>query len=86
MPNGRGKELPERKPAGPYVRLILLMLHPANFFLFCHLKGEMAGFTANSSAGILSEIRRIFQEIPKDTFVTVYDEWTTRFDWITEQK
>jgi hypothetical protein len=36
---------------------------PSDFFLFGYLKGEMAGFTANSPAGILSEIRRIFQEI-----------------------
>jgi hypothetical protein len=29
MPNDRGKKLPERKPAGSYIRLILLTLHPA---------------------------------------------------------
>jgi hypothetical protein len=45
-----------------------------------HLKGEMAGFTANSPANILSEIRRFFQEISKETFVALYDEWTTRLD------
>jgi hypothetical protein len=47
---------------------------PSDFFLFGHLKGQMAGFTANSPADILSEIRRNFQEIPKETLVAVYDE------------
>jgi hypothetical protein len=37
------------------------------------VKGEIAGFTANSPADILSEIRRTFQEIPKKTLVAVYD-------------
>jgi hypothetical protein len=31
---------------------------PSDFFSFGCLKGEMAGFTANLLAGILSEIRR----------------------------
>jgi hypothetical protein len=47
---------------------------PSDFFLFGHLKGEMTGFTWNSPADILSEIRRIFQEIPKESLVAVYDE------------
>jgi hypothetical protein len=38
---------------------------PSDFFLFSYLKGEMAGLTANSPADILSEIRRLFQEISK---------------------
>jgi hypothetical protein len=38
---------------------------PSDFFMFGCLKGETAGFTANSPAGILSEIRRILQEISK---------------------
>jgi hypothetical protein len=45
-----------------------------NLFLFGCLKGEMAGFTANSPVDILSEIRRIFQKMSKETLVTVYDE------------
>jgi hypothetical protein len=36
---------------------------PSDFFLFGHLKADMAGFAANSPLDILSEIRRIFQEI-----------------------
>jgi hypothetical protein len=47
---------------------------PSDFFLFGHVKGEMAGFTANSPADILSEIRRIFHEIPKESLVAVHDE------------
>jgi hypothetical protein len=46
----------------------------------------MAGFTANLLVDILSEIGRIFQEISKETPVAVYDEWITRFEWITEHK
>jgi hypothetical protein len=34
----------------------------------------MAGFTANSPAVILSEIRRSLQEISKETLVAVYEE------------
>jgi hypothetical protein len=40
---------------------------PSDFFLFGCLKGQMAGFTGNSPADILSAIRRIFQEISKET-------------------
>jgi hypothetical protein len=46
----------------------------------------MAGFTANSPADIFSEIRRIFQEISKETILAVYGEWITRLKWITEHK
>jgi hypothetical protein len=59
---------------------------PSNFFVFDYLKGEMPDFTTNSPADILSEIRHIFQEISKETFVAVYDEWITRLEWITELK
>jgi hypothetical protein len=51
-----------------------------------HLKGNMAGFTASSSANILSEIRRFFQELSKEISAAVYDGWITRLEWITEQK
>jgi hypothetical protein len=59
-----------------------MAVHPAyspdialsDFFLFGHLKGEMAGSTANPPSAILSEIHRIFQKIPKDTLAAVYDE------------
>jgi hypothetical protein len=54
--------------------------------LFGHLQGEIAGFTANSPADILSEIRRIFQEIPNETLMAVRDEWITGLEWITEHK
>jgi hypothetical protein len=45
-----------------------------------------ASFTENSPTNILSEIRWIFQEISKKTFMVVYDEWITRLEWITEHK
>jgi hypothetical protein len=61
------------------------VVHPAHshdisvngFFLFGCLHGEMAGFTANSPADILSEIGRIFCEISKETLAAVYHEWIT---------
>jgi hypothetical protein len=59
---------------------------PSDFFLFGSLKREMAGFTANSPAYLLSEIRGIFQEISKETLVAVYDKWITRIGWTTEHK
>jgi hypothetical protein len=55
---------------------------PRDFFLF----GKTAGFTANSPTDILSEIRRIFQEISKETLVAVHDEWIMRLEWITKHK
>jgi hypothetical protein len=48
--------------------------------LFGYLKGEVADFTANSPADILSEIRQIFQEVSNETIVAVYDEWITRLE------
>jgi hypothetical protein len=59
---------------------------PSDFFLFDYLKGEMADFTVNRPADILSEIRRIFQEISKKTLVAVYDECITPLEWITKHK
>jgi hypothetical protein len=58
---------------------------PSDFFVFGSLKGEMTGFIGNSLADILSEIRLIFQEISKETPVAVYDERTTRLEWMTER-
>jgi hypothetical protein len=59
---------------------------PSDFFLFGCLNGEMAGFITTSPADIFSEIRRIFQEISKETLVAVYDKWITPVEWTTEQK
>jgi hypothetical protein len=59
---------------------------PNDFFFFGYLKSEMASFTANSPADILSEIRRIFQEVSRETLVTVYDDWITEPEWITGHK
>jgi hypothetical protein len=61
-------------------------VHPAcfsgaastDFSLFASLKGEIGGFTENSSTDILSEIRWIFQEVSKETLVDAYDEWITK--------
>jgi hypothetical protein len=58
----------------------------SDFFLFGYLKDELAGFTANSPADILYEIRRIFQKISKETLLAVDDEWITWLKWITEHK
>jgi hypothetical protein len=71
---------------------VIKVIHPTyfpdsaltNFFLFGCLKGEMADFTVNSPADILSEICWIFQENSKEILVAVYDEWIRRLEWITE--
>jgi hypothetical protein len=55
------------------------VVHPAyspdpalsDFVLFGHMKGEVGGFSAYSPGDILSAIRRIFQEISKETLVAV---------------
>jgi hypothetical protein len=59
---------------------------PSDFFLFGYMKGEMAGLTANSLANIISEIRRVFQEISKETLLAVYCEWIVWIEWITKHK
>jgi hypothetical protein len=46
----------------------------------------MASFTAISPADFLSEIRRIFQEVSKETLLGLHDEWITRLEWMTEYK
>jgi hypothetical protein len=46
---------------------------PSDFFLSGHLYEKRAGFIANSPADILSDIRRIFQEISKKPFEAGYD-------------
>jgi hypothetical protein len=53
------------------------MLLPVTSVLLGYPKNWMASFTANSLAQILSEIRRIFHEIPKETLVAVYDKSIT---------
>jgi hypothetical protein len=40
----------------------------------------MVGFTANSLEDILSEIRGIFEEIPKKTLTTADNEWITQLE------
>jgi hypothetical protein len=46
---------------------------PNYLLLFGHLKCEMAEFTARSLEGILSEIRGIFADIPKETLAAAYN-------------
>jgi hypothetical protein len=58
----------------------------SDFFLFGDLKDEIVGFTTNSPAYILSEIRRTFQEILKQAFVAAHDEWIIRLGGETEPK
>jgi hypothetical protein len=55
---------------------------PSDFFLFGHLKREMIGFRASSPEEILCEIRRIFDQIPKETLLAVYNNWIARVEWI----
>jgi hypothetical protein len=53
---------------------------PSDFFLFGYLKCEIAGFTASSAEDILSEIRRIFEKIPKEILTIVYNKWITEHE------
>jgi hypothetical protein len=46
----------------------------------------MAGFTGNSSADILSEFRRIFEQIPNEALTVLYNEWMPRIDPRTERR
>jgi hypothetical protein len=80
------QEIARTKPTRFVHPAYYLGITSSGFFLFGDLKGEMAGFTVNSSADILSEIRQIFQEILERTLVAVYDEWITRYEWITKHK
>jgi hypothetical protein len=40
----------------------------------------MTGFTASSPEDIISEIHRIFLEIPKQTLAAACNEWITRLE------
>jgi hypothetical protein len=57
-----------------------LVSAPSDFFLFGDLKGKMARFTTSSAEDILSEIRRIFDESPREIVTVVYDGWITRLE------
>jgi hypothetical protein len=46
---------------------------PGDLFLFGHLKREMGGSTMSSAKDILSQILRIFERIPRETFTVVYN-------------
>jgi hypothetical protein len=59
---------------------------PRDLFLFGHLKREMTGFTASAPEEISSKIRRIFEEIPKETPAAAYTEWITTIERIIERK
>jgi hypothetical protein len=48
--------------------------------------GEMASFTANSPADILSETRQIFHDGSNKMLRAVHDEWITWLEWITTCK
>jgi hypothetical protein len=52
----------------------------SDFLLFGHLEREMAGFTASCQEDTLSEIRAIFEEVPKGTLSAVYNQWITRVE------
>jgi histone-lysine N-methyltransferase SETMAR len=59
-------------------------LAPSDFFLFGYLKGAMAGRACTSENDLLSTIRAIFNEIPKETLTKVYREWMIRLSWVIQ--
>jgi hypothetical protein len=53
----------------------LVPIHHKRDTQISYLKCEMAGFTVSPTEDILSEIRKIFREIPRETLGAVYNEW-----------
>jgi hypothetical protein len=66
------------------------VLHPdygpdltlGDFFLFGHVKSNLPGLAIRSREDLICEIRGIFKEIPKVTFVSVCASWIKRLKWI----
>jgi hypothetical protein len=50
----------------------------SDFFLFGYMKSELLGFAIWNREDLIYEIRRIFEEIPKVTFISVYASWMKR--------
>jgi hypothetical protein len=44
----------------------------STFFLFGHIKSKLPGLAMRSREDLICEIRRIFEEIPKVTLISVY--------------
>jgi hypothetical protein len=47
-------------------------LTSSEFFLFGHIKSKLLNFAIRSREDLIYEIRRIFEEIPKATLISVY--------------
>jgi hypothetical protein len=59
---------------------------PSVFFLFRYLKSKHLGLVIRSREDLLSEIGRIFQEILKETFISVYASWKQSIKWVIKNR
>lgn len=55
---------------------------PYNFFLYGMLKGLLKGRSHETFDTLFISIDEILQEIPKETWEAVYDEWISRFNQV----
>jgi hypothetical protein len=57
---------------------------PNDFFLFVSVKSKLPDLTTQSMEDIICEIWRLFEEIPKVTFIFVYALCVQRFKWVIQ--
>jgi hypothetical protein len=55
-------------------------LAPSDFYLFGKLKGQMAGSEFESTEDLLAMIRRLTNEISREEFESVFQEWERRLE------
>lgn len=55
-------------------------ISPCDFFLFGYLKGKLQGTYAHDRTEIMRKSEKILEEIPKEMFQQVTDEWKRRLD------
>jgi hypothetical protein len=58
---------------------------PSGFLLYSLLRREIARFIARSPEDVLPEIRRIFEDIPKETLTAAYNNCISALKWTTER-
>ena len=59
-------------------------LAPSDFFLFGALKEKLSGSCFSGTEDLISKIREIFENISKETLVSVYENWSRRLSWVIE--
>jgi hypothetical protein len=59
-----------------------LDLAPSDFFLFGYVKSKFPDLVMRSREDLIYEIRRISEEMPKVTLISVYSLWIERLKWV----